>query len=153
MALLQRSCITLSLYRDRESMATAFYFDFLTFLSQKIIIKRRYEQINNYTICFRSPGQGEGSSSSVSSVGIAVGSFFGGVFVTGLVFLLLVFVKRRNKNKNRIDMLPMTVRGGTTNGQTAPRNGEVHSNRKQQKDDSNTAGQILNLCLPCTTCL
>ena len=82
-----------------------------------------------------------------------MGSFFGGVFVTGLVFLLLVLVKRRNRKKNRVDTLPMTVRDGGTNGQAAPMNGDEHSNRKQVKDDDNTAGQMLSMCLPCTTCI
>ncbi|KAJ7357704.1 hypothetical protein OS493_023838 [Desmophyllum pertusum] len=143
-----------------------------------------------------SQGRSEGSSSSISPVGVALGSFFGGVVVTVLIVLLVVFLKRRNNNKNRIAILPMTVRNGTTNGRVAPegseavlprtprngttnaqaapansenvlprtaRNGttnarvapensEANSNRRPQKDDNISPGEILSLCMPCTTC-
>ena len=101
------------------------------------------------------PGRREGSSSSnsSSSVVVAVGSFFGGVVATVLIFLLIYFIKRRNNRKNRIHDLPMTVRDGTTSGQAVAGHSKNHNTKRQERDENVSTGQMLSMCLPCTSCM
>ena len=52
--------------------------------------------------------KGNMSSGSTSSIGVAVGCFFGGVVVTLLIVLFIIIVKRRTR-RNHVGVMPMTT--------------------------------------------